>query len=114
MTARLTVQVVEDREGQGECSNCPKVGLRWVAILSDGSAVGLECAKRLTGYAPRRIAYDWIPDFVRVAEHSDDGTLFVMWQHKAGNATRETRNGHPTQIGGVRAEWIRRGWLAAA
>lgn len=110
----VTLARVEDREGEGTCAACGREGLRWIAILSDGTGVGLECAKRVLGFRPAPASYNWIADFTAVAEHHDYAVVYVLWQHKRGNATRETRNGALTQVGGVRAEWARRGWLSAA
>jgi hypothetical protein len=110
----LTLAKIEDREGDGTCSACDREGLRWVAILSDGTGVGLECAKKILGFKPAPGSYAWVADFRPSAEHRDHAVIYVLWQHKRGNATRETRNGHLTEIGGVRNTWIRRGWLAIA
>lgn len=112
MTATtLHIAKIEDREFEGECSACPKTGLRWIAILSDGTAVGLECAKKILGYRPAPNVYNWIADFTPAAEHVEYGDTWVMWQHKTRNETRETRNGHLMTVGGVRTDWTRRGWL---
>ncbi|GIH07514.1 hypothetical protein Rhe02_55810 [Rhizocola hellebori] len=102
---------IEDREFQGECSACPRTGLRWIAVLSDGSTVGLECAKKIVGFRPSPITYTWVADFEPIAEHNDHGTLYVMWQRKGGKATRETKNGALVSVGGVRSDWIKRGWV---
>jgi hypothetical protein len=47
-----------------------------------------------------------------VAEHTDGGATFVLWQHRTGTATRETRNGHLARVGGVAAAWRAAGWLS--
>lgn len=114
MTATTpTLWKIEDHEGHGECSACPKTGLRWVATLSDGSTVGLECAKKMIGYRPAPTAYNWINDFEAIAEHHGIGSLYVLWRHKTRNQTRETRNGALTSIGGAHAEWLKEGWITA-
>lgn len=116
-TARVTLVRVEDREGAGTCLVCGREGLRWVCVLSDGSQVGTECAKPVLGWKPTPQQYKWTPDYRPVAEH-DDGELpsggrciYVLWQHKTGSTTRETRNGRLTAVGGARDDWQRRGWL---
>jgi hypothetical protein len=106
---RATLVRVDDREGQGSCGACGREGLRWVAILSDGSAVGLECARAVIGYRPARRDYSWMADYRPVAEHRDCGDVLVLWERDG--RTRETANGHLTAAGGVRREWERRGWL---
>jgi hypothetical protein len=110
-TATLTITRIDDHEGDGECSSCRRTGLRWVATLSDGTAVGLECAKKILGWKPAPASYNWIADFTPVAEHVDYGDTLVMWQHKTGNQTRETCNGVLVTVGGVRADWTKKGWL---
>lgn|SRR5574342_47012 len=111
MTTTLVISKIEDREFEGECGECGRHGLRWVAILSDGSAVGLECAKRVLGYRPAPATYQWVSDFEPVAEHTEHAQTWVMWQRKGGTATRETLNGRLVAVGGVRADWLKRGWL---
>lgn len=110
-TNTLTINKIEDREYEGECGECGRHGLRWIAVLSDGSAVGLECVKRVLGYRPAPAKYQWITDYAPAAEYNDHGVCYVLWQHKRGNATRETRNGYLNAVGGVRADWAKRGWL---
>lgn len=108
----IKLHKIEDYEGHGICRECGREGLRWIATLSDGSQVGLECSKRVLGFKPAPKAYNWLADFRPVAEFNDCGNLHVMWQHKAGTATRETLNGNLVQIGGVSAKWQQRGWAA--
>jgi hypothetical protein len=110
MTPRLTISKIEDHEGNGRCSACDREGLRWICTLSDSTTVGTECAKKLVGYKPAPKQYQWVADFAPGAEHNDHGVVYVMWQHKSGNATRETRNGHLSTVGGVGADWDRLGW----
>lgn len=112
MTPRLTITKIEDHEGNGRCSACDREGLRWICTLSDSTTVGTECAKKLVGYKPAPKQYQWVADFAPVAEHVDGGSVFVLWQHKQGTATRETCDGHLSSVGGVRQEWTRRGWAA--
>ena len=103
---------VEDHEYEGTCGHCGREGLRWIAILSDGSAWGTACTKKALGLAvptPRNLF--WLEDYTPAAEHTEGGVTFVLWQHKRSSATNETRNGHLTTIGGVRRTWTQRGWL---
>jgi len=110
-TTTLTITRIDDREGAGECSSCGRRGLRWIATLSDGSAVGLECAKKILGWKPTPTSYNWIADFGPVAEHAEYGAVYVLWEHKTRNQTRETRNGTLISVGGCRADWTKKGWL---
>ena len=112
MTAvTLTVAKIEDYEGSGHCTLCGRENLRWICTLTDGTKVGTECAKKVLGWKPQPKNYQWIGDFRIAAEHVEYGTTFVMWQHKTGRETRETRDGGLTAVGGVRQDWTRRGWL---
>ena len=108
---RPTIAKIEDREFDGTCGACGREGLRWIAVLSDGSALGLECAKRVIGYKPAPTAYAWIGDFRVVAEHVEHGVTYVLWQSRRGAGTRETQNGVLMSVGGARAEWTAKGWL---
>ena len=47
-----TVHHLEDHEGAGECQQCGRTGLRWVAILTDSTRVGVECAKKINAAVP--------------------------------------------------------------
>lgn len=107
----IHIAKIEDHEGDGRCGSCGRENLRWVATLSDGSQVGLECAKKVIGFKPAPIEYSWIGDYEIVAEHVEYGRTHVLWQRKGGNATRETRGGVVVSVGGVRARWIADGWL---
>lgn len=110
-TAALEIARIDDYEGTGECSACGRTGLRWIARLTDGTAVGLECAKKVLGWKPAPAAYNWIADFAPVAEYVEYSSTYVLWQHKTRNQTRETRNGVLITVGGVRADWTKKGWL---
>ena len=110
---RVTLVMIEDAEFEGTCGECGRNGLRWLARLSDGTAVGTECAKAILGYKPAPKMYAWVPDYRPVATHVDYGVTYVLWRHKSGTATRETRNGHLSAVGAVPREWERRGWPTA-
>lgn len=103
---------VEDHEGNGICAQCGREGLRWIATLSDETTCGLECAKKACGYKPAPKTYNWVADFRPIAQHDDGGDIFIMWQHKQGAATRETRNANLVTVGGVQQKWQQRGWAA--
>jgi hypothetical protein len=110
-TARLHIVKIEDHEGDGTCTACGREGLRWIVTLSDGTQVGTECTKRVTGAKPAPKSYTWVGDFRIVAEHDEYGTSYVLWQHKDGRETRETRDGTLTAVGGIRQAWAWRGWI---
>jgi hypothetical protein len=66
-TTKPTITKVLDRQGEGCCQECGRTNVRWVAVLSDGSTVGGECAKKITGqvfslkkYAPLAGAHEVI------------------------------------------------------
>lgn len=107
----MTMVKIEDHEGNGHCSACQREGLRWIVTLSDGSQVGTECAKTIIGVKPDPKSYTWTADFTAVAEHNEYGDTLVLWQHKNGTATRETRNGYLVAVGGRRRIWEKEGWL---
>lgn len=103
---------IEDHEGSGSCSACQREGLRWIAVLTDGSRVGLECMKRITGRSkPQPVHYEWLGGFELVAEYDDYGHHFALWQSKSSSATRTTQNGSLVAIGCQREAWAARGWL---
>lgn len=110
MTVRL--EWVEDREGDGDCQSCGRTGLRWIAVLSDGSHVGVECAKRALGFKPTPKSYVWAKSFRPAREHRDGDAVFVLWERKDGRpGDRETCNGNLIAAGGVAETWRRRGWI---
>lgn len=111
-----TLVKVEDHEGDGVCGRCDRTGLRWIATVQtpDGTfAVGLECAKIILGWrTASAVKFKWAEHFTPIATHTEHGNTYVLWQHKRGTATRDTLNGHLYRVGGVRADWVRDGWLA--
>lgn len=102
---------VENHEGDGTCGACAREGLRWIAVLSDGQRVGMECAKALLGFKPAPSSFRWVEHFTLVATHTEGRQTFNLWQARTGEQTRQTMNGNLDQIGGARSEWGRRGWL---
>lgn len=111
-TEKLHVVRVEDHEGSGECANCPRTGLRWMVLLSDGSKVGTECAKRLLGWKITPKSYGWVKNYKVIAEHTESGQTWTLYQHVAGERTVSTLNGALMTIGGARADWERMGFTA--
>lgn len=107
----LRIVKIEDHEGDGTCSECGREGLRWIATLTDGTRVGTECAKKVTGCKPAPKSYTWVTGYTPVAEHTDRDTAWVLWQHQNGR-TALTLNGALWQMGGARQEWTKRGWAA--
>lgn len=107
----LRIEKIEDCEGDGRCSACGREGLRWVAHLSDSTAVGLECAKKVLGYRPNPVHYQWIKKYAPVAEYRDCGAVYVLWQHKTVEAASNiTRDGFPIVYGFGTAQWDAWGW----
>lgn len=110
-TTKVHLVHVEDHEGDGTCGTCGREGLRWIAVLSDGQRLGFECAKAALGYKPAPRDFAWQAHFTLTEVHHEYGDTYGLWRAKVGGQTRETRNGHLTQVGGVPAEWSARGWL---
>lgn len=76
---RMEIEKIEDFEGEGECGHCGRHGLRWVATLSDGSRVGLECAKKALSVEPQPTNHSRIADYEIAAECDEWGAHHVMW-----------------------------------
>lgn len=111
----LSIRMIHDREFTGDCGSCTRTGLRWVAELSDGSFVGLECAKKVLGFKPLPKTYNWMEGYTLTATYIEcAGTRYevthALYIHPV-KGTAATRAGVPTTFGGARAEWISRGWL---
>lgn len=108
----LSVVRIEDHDGTGYCGHCGRDGIRWAVVLSDGTVVGAECAKRRLGIpVPRVSEWAWVAKYDLVAAHTDErGRQSFMYQRKGGQGTREVVDGHLVQVGGVRQDWERRGW----
>lgn len=100
----LTVWKVEDHEGNGECRECGKTGLRWVTVLSDGSRVGGECAKRILGWAPTARKFGWVTGKTAIAERTEFGARFVLWTNSAATVGVISRNGVDVTSGPL--EWV--------
>jgi len=76
---KLTVTKIEDREGQGICQHCNREGLRWIVILSDGSSVGFDCAKDLTGRRINGRNLNWIKAAIEMAHGTDGFEHFTLY-----------------------------------
>lgn len=99
-TTQTTITKFEDHEGYGLCTACGREGLRWIAVLSDGSAVGSECAKRKTGVpmpAPSKLA--WLKGKRVVAEHATKWETTVLYRSESGRYALAI-NGVCQQFGG--------------
>lgn len=109
-TKPAKVLYVENAEGGGHCGHCGREGLKYIAHLEGGEAVGLTCARKLMGVqiTPREVA--WTAGYKIIATYDDLGTFYALWQDAAGR-TRSTRNGECFSIGGQVREWQKRGWL---
>ncbi|URM87337.1 hypothetical protein SEA_BANQUO_6 [Gordonia phage Banquo] len=113
-TTKLTVTKYEDAEGDGRCQQCGREGLRWLAVLSDGSRCGVECAKAVVGFKPAPKAYRWIAGCEVVAEWCECGATFVLYRD--GAVGRLAMNGSLMTVAGfdaVRRQAVERHGLAA-
>ncbi|MGP5043583.1 hypothetical protein ACTXJR_06065 [Glutamicibacter ardleyensis] len=113
MTTTITpakVLYVENTEGDGSCGHCGREGLKYVAHLKDGGAVGLSCARKLMGVTitPKEIA--WTAGYEVIATYVDLGNFHALWKDSAGR-TRSTKNGYCYSIGGQIPAWKKLGWL---
>jgi hypothetical protein len=98
---KLTVAKVLDREHEGVCQECDKQNLRWVLVLSDGSMVGVECARKLTGEAFTAKKVEWVAGAVEVASGIDCGATVVLYRR--GNGAVIAVDGRPMMMGGMNA-----------
>lgn len=104
--AKVTIEIIRDCEGDGRCGACGREGLRWVAQLSDGSNVGLECAKRVLGFKPAPKSYNWQAAFTLTETRRTYGAFWGLWVSESGKAAAVTLNGNLQCSGG--AEWVRK------
>lgn len=103
----MRVLTVEDHEGTGRCGHCGREGLRWVATMTDGSAVGVNCARKAMGMKISTAGLSWTAKFEVIATHGDR----ALWRHIGGVQTRTTQGGVLMAVGGQREEWEAMGWL---
>ena len=76
--SKPTITKVLDREGEGECQECGRTNVRWVAVLSDGSTVGGECAKKITGQVFSPTKYAPLAGAREVISGLDCGTTWTV------------------------------------
>jgi hypothetical protein len=107
-TSKLHITKVEDHEGFGRCGQCERENLRWVVVLSDGTRVGTECAKRACGIVVKAATYQWMTEYEPVAEYADKFETAVVYQHRTSDRTRLVVNGYLQVNGGGMAEFARR------
>ena len=106
-TSALHVTKIEDHEGFGRCGHCDRENLRWIVVLSDGTRVGTECAKRVLGINVKPNDYTWLTDYDLVAEHVTAHETFALYQLRGGTRTRLAINGHLAVNGNGRAYFER-------
>lgn len=99
MSSRPTIIKVLDREDNGRCQECARENIRWVAVLSDGSTVGSECAKKITGQVFIPANYSWVTGATEVAATVDCDTTWVMWTR--GTRAYLAANGILKSVGSV-------------
>lgn len=105
-TTKLHITKVEDHEGMGRCGHCEREGLRWIVVLSDGTSVGTECAKRVLGYTLKPASYTWMTGYAPIAEYSNKWETAVVYANAAGR-TNLVVNGHLQVIGAGMREFTR-------
>ena len=99
--AKVTVKWVENCEGDGTCLACGREGLTWVVVLSDGSRVGVECAKPILGFKPAPKSYVWSRDFTgRGFTVNGGGQTVRVWERNDGRAFALTVDGVLVSSGG--------------
>lgn len=99
-TTKLSIAKVLDREGEGCCQECGRTNVRWVAVLSDGSTVGSECAKKITGQVFSPAKYAPLTGATEIASGIDCGSTWTLF----ANGTRGilTLNGLPQVVGSLK------------
>jgi hypothetical protein len=105
-TQTLTIEKIEDREGDGTCRHCDREGLRWIFILSDGQEIGSGCARKVLGFAPAPKTYAWVANFAAV-ETANGHTLYASKRH--GDAVMAIAQGANLVVNGPGA-WVRDRW----
>lgn len=95
----LHITKVEDHEGHGRCGQCGREGLRWIAILSDGTSCGTECAQRVLGRTLNPKSLTWIAGTTVIAEHTTKWDTAIVYQAPGGR-TLLAINGYLQTNGG--------------
>jgi hypothetical protein len=105
-TQTITVLKIEDHGGEGICTACGKEGLRWVSILSDGSRVGGECAKKIMGWKPTAKSHAWVTGLHIIAEGDMSPVQYaVLWSDETGRRGAVSINGVANVSGPL--DWCR-------
>lgn len=79
---KLHITKIEDHEGFGRCSECGRENLRWIVVLSDGTRVGTECAKKVCGIAVNTRKLGWLASCTEIDEYSTKWETFTLYAHK--------------------------------
>jgi hypothetical protein len=108
-----TVIRVEDHEGTGTCGHCGREGLRWIAVMSDGSMIGTSCAKKLMGFNVTAKTVTDLKGFVVTAEWRNRfNDLYVLWYSTERDTYAETLANGKVRFGQVVAkQWQSDGWI---
>ncbi|AYQ99345.1 hypothetical protein PBI_CANTARE_125 [Brevibacterium phage Cantare] len=109
----VKVAYVENVEGDGMCGHCNRTNLKYVATMTDGSKVGLSCAKKLMGVTITPKDVKWASNYTVEATFIEYGQTYALWVSDKGQ-TRTTKNGLLVGIGGQRPVWEKRGWIETA
>jgi hypothetical protein len=108
-TTKLSIDKIEDREGDGTCRHCDREGLRWIFVLSDGTEIGSGCARKVLGFAPAPKAFAWVSKFEAVAT-ANGYTLYQSKTH--GDAVMAIAQGANLVVNGPGA-WVTSRWTGA-
>ena len=98
-TTKLSITKVLDREGEGCCQECGRTNVRWIAVLSDGSTVGSECAKKITGQAFSPAKYAPLAGATEIASGLDCGATWTLFSNGARGIL--ALNGLPQVVGSL-------------
>lgn len=98
-TTKPSITKVLDREGEGCCQECGRTNVRWIAVLSDGSTVGSECAKKITGQAFSPAKYAPLAGATEIASGLDCGATWTLFANGARGIL--ALNGLPQVVGSL-------------
>lgn len=107
MTDTPALSHYEDHEGDGTCSRCQREGIRWIAVLTDGTRVGGECAKKVLGHnIPSAKRLNWLAKFRPAEMWTFCGKSYVRWVHVNPEVAQDrlTIDGVLWQVGGVKPD----------
>lgn len=118
MSNDVGVVRIEDAGGTGQCGCCNREGLRWVAVMSDGSFLGTACAKKSVGFVIVSKDVDRLRGFTVVAERRNKfgNGVYVLWHSESLGTYAETFNGKVRRPLGldIARQWEKDGWIDAA